>query len=152
MFVQIGDENVHRIRAVMDEVMGPDNFVAEIVFEKTSSTSTDGLAAINDYILWFSKSRSSLKFRPPLREKVLGEAGTTQYTWFSNDDGSDRRLSAQEIANQGLVDLRSVFACDNLTANVQHKVPTFDHSRTKGMSLLRACALGRDSSRFPAAV
>src|SRR5438874_1799842 len=80
IFVQIGDENVHRVRALMDEVFGDENFVAQLIFEKTSSTSTEGLASISDHILWFAKSRSVLKFRPAYRLKVLGEAGTTQYT------------------------------------------------------------------------
>src|SRR5437762_4272827 len=43
IFVQIGDENVHRIRALMDEVFGDENFISQIVFEKTSSTSSDEL-------------------------------------------------------------------------------------------------------------
>src|ERR1700733_4735235 len=45
IFVQIGDENVHRVRAVLDEVFSDENFVSQLVFEKTSSTSTDDLAS-----------------------------------------------------------------------------------------------------------
>ncbi|MBI5142032.1 MAG: site-specific DNA-methyltransferase [Nitrospirae bacterium] len=117
IFVQIGDENVHRVRAVMDEVFGEENFVSEISFEKTSSTSTEGLASISDYILWFAKDRAALKFRPPFRLKVLGEAGTTQYTWFDEGDGVDRRLNSSEIeGNGGNIDKTKVFACDNLTS------------------------------------
>ena len=63
IFVQIGDENVHRVRAVMDEVFGDENFVSQIVFEKTSSTSTEEMASISDHIIWFAKSRPSFKFR-----------------------------------------------------------------------------------------
>lgn len=117
VFVQIGDENVHRVRAVLDEIFGADNFVGQIGFEKTSSTSTTGLAAVSDYILWFSRSKQNLKFRPPFQRKVLGEAGTTQYTWFDIDTVHDRRLTGEEIsANAEEIDRSRVFACDNLTS------------------------------------
>ncbi|MHB1200888.1 MAG: site-specific DNA-methyltransferase [Polaromonas sp.] len=116
IFVQIGDENVHRVRAVMDEVFGDENFVSQIIFEKTSSTSTDGLASISDHIVWFAKRRDSLKFRPAYRAKVLGEVGTTQYVWFDEGGGADRRLAANEIAETSGIDRKSVFACDNLTS------------------------------------
>ena len=56
IFVQIGDENVHRVRALMDEVFGDERFVAEIAFQKTSSTSSDSLSRVFDILLWFSKS------------------------------------------------------------------------------------------------
>src|SRR5271165_3979785 len=49
IFVQIGDENVHRVRALLDEVFSDENFVSQLVFEKTSSTSTDDLASISDH-------------------------------------------------------------------------------------------------------
>ena len=61
IFVQIGDENVHRVRCLMDEVLGEDNFVNTIIFKKKSSTTpTD---PINDYVLWYSKKREYLKIR-----------------------------------------------------------------------------------------
>src|SRR2546428_862785 len=53
IFVQIGDENVHRVRAVMDEVFGDDNFVSLITITKTSSSTSENLAGITDYILFF---------------------------------------------------------------------------------------------------
>ncbi len=62
-FVQIGDENVHRLRAVMDEVFGEDNFVAEIAFNTTSGSTSLYLANPKDYVLWYAKSRNALKFR-----------------------------------------------------------------------------------------
>ena len=36
LFVQIGDENVHRVRCLLDEVFGNENFVREIIFTKTT--------------------------------------------------------------------------------------------------------------------
>src|SRR3989454_395643 len=72
IFVQIGDENVHRVRAVMDEVFGEDNFCGQIFFKKTSGAGSPGelttVAAVGDYLLWFAKSFSAKKFRPALIE------------------------------------------------------------------------------------
>jgi len=117
IFVQIGDENVHRVRALMDEVFGDENFVSQIVFEKTSSTSTQEMASISDHIIWFAKSRASVKFRAAYRLKVLGEAGTTQYVWLDEGGGFDRRLSSDELRNSAAdLDRNRVFACDNLTS------------------------------------
>lgn len=56
VFVQIGDENVHLVRSVMDEVFGSENFVSCIQFSKTSSASSELLAGVVDYVLWFAKS------------------------------------------------------------------------------------------------
>lgn len=62
IFVQIGDGNVHRVRALIDEVFGEDNFVSEIVFTKTRSLVTsDFVTTICDYILWFAKDRNAAK-------------------------------------------------------------------------------------------
>ncbi len=63
IFVQIGDENVHRVRALMDEVFGEDNFVSEILVWKTSSQTSAHLPTTCDYIIWFARSKASLKYR-----------------------------------------------------------------------------------------
>jgi adenine-specific DNA-methyltransferase len=63
-FVQIGDENVHLVRALMDEVFGRENLVSQISFEKTSSSSMDYLDGVSDYIIWYAKNYESLKYRP----------------------------------------------------------------------------------------
>src|SRR5688572_2838327 len=64
IFVQIGDENVHRVRAVLDEVFGEDNFVSLITVEKTSTQTSEFLSLSTDYVLAYAKSRDHLKFRP----------------------------------------------------------------------------------------
>ncbi len=63
-FVQIGDENVHLVRSLMDEVFGKENLVSQISFDKTTSSSMDYLDGVSDYILWYAKEYESLKFRP----------------------------------------------------------------------------------------
>ena len=70
VFVQIGDENVHRVRAVMDEVFGEKNFVSEIVFLKTTGKSSGIIDSNFDMILWFCKGIANLKFRRMLFERT----------------------------------------------------------------------------------
>ena len=69
IFVQIGDENIHRIRGLMDEVFGEDNFVSQITVKKTGGLGTANLKNITDYILWFAKNRDQLKFRKSYLDK-----------------------------------------------------------------------------------
>ena len=64
VFVQIGDENVHRVRALMDEVFGDTNLVSQIVFSKTSSATAKNLATVSDYLLWYAKDSEKVKYRP----------------------------------------------------------------------------------------
>ncbi|MFX8965133.1 DNA methyltransferase, partial [Acinetobacter baumannii] len=63
VFVQIGDENVHRVRAVLDEVFGETNFISEILVKKKGSQVSGGLEAVNDYILYYAKNVGFVKFR-----------------------------------------------------------------------------------------
>ena len=80
IFVQIGDENVHRVRTVMDEVFGDENFVNEIVFAKTTSSTSSDLSGVFDIIVWFAKSKATLKYKPIYLPKIPGGAGGTGYT------------------------------------------------------------------------
>ena len=63
IFVQIGDENIHRVRVVMDEVFGEDNFVSLITMRKTTSEGASLLGATTDFIVWYGKSGDQTKFR-----------------------------------------------------------------------------------------
>ena len=63
VFVQIGDENVHRVRAVLDEVFRAENFVSEIMVTKTGSQTGSLLGNIVDLILWYAKDKTKVKFR-----------------------------------------------------------------------------------------
>ncbi|QTL03950.1 site-specific DNA-methyltransferase [Aquabacter sp. L1I39] len=92
IFVQIGDENVHRVRALMDEVFGDENFVAEIGIPKTSSATSEFLPGIMDYVLFFARKISDLKFRPAFKEKS-DMAGFSGYTRVQYADGSRTSLS-----------------------------------------------------------
>ena len=100
IFVQIGDENVHRVRAVMDEVFGEDNFCRLIFFKKTAGDTSVIMPSMGDFIVWYAKSMPSLKFHPVLTLKELGEGAGGQYNWLLNpESGEARRMSSEEIAN-----------------------------------------------------
>jgi adenine-specific DNA-methyltransferase len=72
IFVQIGDENVHRVRALMDELFGERNCISEIIFQKTGGQTSEYLSSIQDYVLWYAKDIDQLKYRQPLQKKELG--------------------------------------------------------------------------------
>jgi adenine-specific DNA-methyltransferase len=114
MFVQIGDENVHRVRSVMDEVFGADNLIKEVVFQKTSSTSSDELAGVFDILLWYRKS-VAFKFRPLYRKKQAGEEGASQYTFGESKSGERRTLADWEKRGKPLGEMR-VFAHGDITS------------------------------------
>jgi len=97
IFVQIGDENVHRVRAVMDEVFGPENFFSQISFVKAGALGATGLPRQLDYIIWFAKNIESIKYRKVLLSKSVEELG--QYTQIVEPDFSLRPLSLTEKSN-----------------------------------------------------
>lgn len=94
IFVQIGDENVHRVRAVIDEIFGPANFISLIAFKKTSPLGATGLPSIADYIIWFAKDKSLVKRRDLFQKKQLG-AGTG-FTWIQDPSTQKRRMNTKE--------------------------------------------------------
>ncbi|MFC1818248.1 site-specific DNA-methyltransferase [Thermodesulfobacteriota bacterium] len=77
IFVQIGDENDHRVRTLMDEILGDTNYITTINFATTGGLPSAHLSRIGDYILLYAKDRSQLKWRK-LKEakKGLGAEGS----------------------------------------------------------------------------
>ena len=68
VFVQIGDENVHRLRALLDEVFGVQNHVNTIAFKKKSATYIT--ESVFDYVLWYCRSRDDVKVRNIFEERT----------------------------------------------------------------------------------
>jgi adenine-specific DNA-methyltransferase len=96
IFVQIGDENVHRLRALMDDVFGVDNFVSLISVAKTTSSTNELLSGISDYIVWYGKHKESTKYRAPLKVKEVGGDGSAHYNGVVLPDGSRRPATLDE--------------------------------------------------------
>ena len=73
IFVQIGDENVHLVRCLMDEVFGSENFFAQISFRKSSPLGSKGLMGVYDILLWYAKEKSLCKYRQLFVQKFYGK-------------------------------------------------------------------------------
>jgi len=103
IFVQIGDENVHRVRCVMDEVFGAGNFVSLISFSTTSGFETSILSRAGDHICWYAKEKKKTKYHQLFKEKQLGIEGMTGYDYVELSDGTERKLTSNEKQNPGLL-------------------------------------------------
>jgi adenine-specific DNA-methyltransferase len=96
VFVQIGDENVHLVRSLIDEVFGSENFLGQIAFTKTGGFSSSRLDRIYDFILWYAVDADSVKYRQLFLAKEYGGAGTTGYTLLETPDGQWRSMTSSE--------------------------------------------------------
>lgn len=95
IFVQISDENVHLVRNLMDEVFGIGNKAGMITFRKTSALTSGLLAQNADYILWYAKDFSKIKFKQLFTEKGA-DSDLGFYSYIELPDGSRRRLSSSD--------------------------------------------------------
>jgi len=98
IFVQIGEENVHLVRCLMDEVFGADNFCRLIVFKKTTGQASDLIPSVFDFILWYARSRELVKSRPVLIER-MDTTLQESYTWVELPDGACRRVKVADSVN-----------------------------------------------------
>ena len=123
IFVQIGDENVHRVRALMDEVFGTENFVSFITVAKTTGAGSPAigtrvLASVGDYVVWYAKDKPKIKYRQIYEERTFGDEGSTQYNLVEPDDGlyvrtmTNREKEDPTVIPQGW----RILAHDNFTS------------------------------------
>ena len=118
IFVQIGDENVHRFRAVMEEVFGDANIVSQIAFRTTTGRANDLLAAASNFIIWAARDKSKCKYRSPYQDKMAGSSTEQVYSVWQDDAGVSARLSKAEKSDQSLLPTGArVFMPDNLTSS-----------------------------------
>ena len=119
IFVQISDENLHRVRCIMDEVFGVQNFVVTIKFSKTSGLGGQFLDETFDHLLWYAKDidKAKLKFRRLFHERIRGESGATQYRYSMRLDGS---YTESDGDTEG-----RAFAHDNLTSQTGNETTIF---------------------------
>lgn len=113
IFVQIGDENIHRIRTLLDEIFGPDNFVAQVTFRVKSPLHVSDLARTTDFIVWYARKKTSMKFRQPRAPKLLDQhpefsmvvqndgSVVSRASLGRNVDGSGKFFTAQNLASSG---------------------------------------------------
>ncbi|MGB3478058.1 MAG: site-specific DNA-methyltransferase [bacterium] len=96
IFVQISDENVHHVRDLMDEVFGPENFVSLISFSKTSGQSSELIPSVSDYLIWYCKEKTKIKYRQLFIEKGMGQDSLKSYQFVELPEGKNRKLSDEE--------------------------------------------------------
>ncbi|MFD2053735.1 site-specific DNA-methyltransferase [Mesorhizobium calcicola] len=111
IFVQISAENVHRVRSLMDEVFGEDNFASLITFQSTTSLGTIGLSSAGDYIVWYYRDRQRAKYRPVLQVKSE-RGGFEYYAYVRSKDGRMWRGDKNDLLSSEY----EVFFPDNLVS------------------------------------
>jgi adenine-specific DNA-methyltransferase len=127
IFVQISDENLHRVRAVMDEVFQPDSFVSVITVKKTGGMGQELIDNVSDFILWYAKDRQKIKYIPLFNEKVIGEGSGERYSRVELPSGEIRPLREEEIYNPSLIPVNSrVFLGGPLTSQTPSESTTFE--------------------------
>ena len=97
IFVQINDENLHLVRCLLDEVFGRENFVSVISFVKTSGKGGALLDVVNDFLLWYAKDKTQVKYRQLYLEKELGGEGAKGYGYLELPEGTRRRMATEEF-------------------------------------------------------
>ena len=95
-FVQIGDENAHLVRSILDEVFGSENYMSTISFRTTSGLGASYLKRTNDFIIWYAKNRSHAKFRRIFTEKSFGD--DTMFKYIEESNGERRAMTVEERA------------------------------------------------------
>jgi adenine-specific DNA-methyltransferase len=117
IFIQISDDNVHHVRELCDEIFGIENYVSQISFKKTISSSSGQLPMINDFIIWYAKDKCSIKFRRLFRQRTIDELKRAfQYVEHSNgliEKVNDNALYGSEDIFFNNADLTSQGASTN---------------------------------------
>jgi adenine-specific DNA-methyltransferase len=117
VFVQISDENLHHVREVMDEVFGSDCFVSLIAFSKTTSATSELLPMTTDFLLWYAREPSRVRYNPLFLRKAMGGEGASAYSKVAFPDGTRRPLKFDEKADITIIPSGGrIYRIDNLTS------------------------------------
>jgi adenine-specific DNA-methyltransferase len=117
VFVQINDENIHHVKEIMDEVFGANNFCSLIAFQKTTGSTTNTLPRTSDYILFYAKDISVLKFRKIFEPTLPGQEGALEYKRIELTDGTIKPIS--EFVQDGQIRLprdAKILATDSIVS------------------------------------
>lgn len=102
VFVQIGEDNLHLVRSLLDEVMGPDNFIAVIPFrKKTMPLGTSFMEQMDDFIIWYARDKERAKYRQLYLDQSV--EGDWHYQWAEDPAGQVIRLTREQTMNHALV-------------------------------------------------
>lgn len=100
-FIQISDENVHRVRNLMDDVFGPKQFVAMILYRRGGFQTSEVMASTFDFILWYAKNKENLKGRPLFTQIPIDEWFEKQQRWIELPDGKRQKLEEGQAIPKG---------------------------------------------------
>lgn len=106
LFVQIGDENVHLLRSIMDEVFGSENFVSQIAVRKTTGETSDFIGSTCDYLLWYAKEREHTKWRSIFTDKSEDADQRYSQTISTQEDRRFRLDDTTSTRSSGAGDLQ----------------------------------------------
>jgi adenine-specific DNA-methyltransferase len=87
VFVQIGDENVHLVRGLLDEVFGSENYVSLITVRKAAGLGAEVLSNVCDFVLWYARDAQAVKYRPLYLQRELGSREADHYRSVEEPDG-----------------------------------------------------------------
>ncbi len=125
VFVQISDENVHRVRMIMDEVFGAENFVSQLSFRTKIPLRTTLIANVHDYILWYARSKDHLRFYKLYTQKGIGDEG--RFNLLEMKDGSRRHMTRGEKTKRTSIPAGAKpFVAENLNSAGRTKSCVFD--------------------------
>lgn len=123
IFVQIGDENVHHVRAVMEEIFGANNFLSLICIQTTTGFKARYIGNIADYVIWFAKDKTKGKSRPPLYRKEF-ELGEGNARWLLLNDFTYRGVTAAEKRHEKPIPEGALpYKPDNIISQGRAKAP-----------------------------
>ncbi|EDY20655.1 DNA methylase N-4/N-6 domain protein [Chthoniobacter flavus Ellin428] len=158
IFVQISDENLHRVRAVMDEVFGPENFIGQIGVQKTGGLSADFLITTVDYLLWYAKERTRAKYRQLYLARTAGDTSLDRYDMVEEHSGVLRRISSEESRAEEIRDGRRLQLTSLESANPTTEFEWFDRvfkqrwktnaEGLKRLALSERIAIGGEKIRY----
>ena len=124
IFVQIGDENVHRVRALMDEVFGEVNFCSLISYKTSIGLGSQGLDNTANYLVWYCKNSEQSKFRQILRQTTPGEEGASRYKTVRLPDLTEYRV--KHPSSEPLPDGARLFRDQGMTSRTGSNTTIFD--------------------------
>lgn len=100
VFVQISDENLHHVREICDEVFGVENFVAIIKFQKTGSLAASLMSSTTDYLVWYARDKTMVKYHQLYLERKTGDTALDRYDYIELPDGTIQKLTRPQILGQ----------------------------------------------------
>ncbi len=112
VFLQMGDENVHLVGGVLDDVFGRRNRVSQITIQKTTSSTGELISNIADYVLWYAKDITQVQYKTLFQVKTRGGAGSQHYGSIELPTGE--RTTAARFGDENIPRAARFFTADQL--------------------------------------